>query len=291
MLKYSTLLCGVLAICLCASSVAQSVNVKSETFRTSDGVTLHYLDAGSGATIVLIPGWTMAADIFDPQINELSKRFRVISLDPRSQGDSDKTPDGNYPERHAQDIKELMQHAQVNTAVLLGWSNGVPDVLSFIQAYGTTNLSGAILVDGFVNVSDLQMKQAMDGMLKMLQIDRPKFTDGFVRSMYESKQSEAYIQHVEQQSLKTPTNTAVVEIYNVVREGDFTPALAKMDKPILYISGERLASQGKLVQTAIPAARVEVFKNVGHAMFVDDPEHFNKVVSDFMDSLAYKPPD
>ena len=75
-----------------------------------------------------------------------------------------------------------------------------------------------------------------------------------------------------------------------MREADFTPALAKMDKPLLNISGERLASQGKLVQTTIPIAKVEVFKNVGHAMFVDDPEHFNKVVSDFMDSIALATP-
>jgi pimeloyl-ACP methyl ester carboxylesterase len=85
----------------------------SATFRTSDGVTLHYLDAGSGRAIVLVPGWTMAADIFQPQIDGLAPRFRIVAVDPRSQGDSGKTSDGNHLERHAQDIHELIEHLRL----------------------------------------------------------------------------------------------------------------------------------------------------------------------------------
>src|SRR5277367_1984488 len=175
-----------------------AVHAKSETFRTSDGITLHYLDAGSGPTILFIPGWTMAADIFEPQINALSAQFRVISIDPRSQGDSEKASDGNYPARHAQDVKELMDHLKISFGVLVGWSNGVPDVLSFIDQYGSANLRGAVLVDGFVDASDAQIQKGMAGFLEAFQTDRKKFTDQFVRGMYASKQSEDYIQHVEE---------------------------------------------------------------------------------------------
>jgi microsomal epoxide hydrolase len=265
-----------------------AVQAKGETFRTSDNVTLHYLDAGpaQAPAIVFIPGWTMAADIFEPQINELSRRFHVIALDPRSQGDSEKTPEGNYLERHARDINELLQHLKLSGVVLLGWSNGVPDVLAFIEQNGTANLRGIILVDGFLNFDNPGLQKGLFGMMQSLQADRAKFTDDFVRSMYASKQSDDYIHHVEQTSLKTPTNTAVVEMFNVLNHGDFTPLLAKIDKPVLYICQPRLASQAKLLQSAIPTARVEVFKDAAHALFVDDPDHFNKVVSDFLDSLA-----
>ncbi len=269
------------------ASIAQAeVRATSATFRTSDGVSLHYFDAGSGPALVLIPGWTMAADIFEPQINELSQRFRVVALDPRSQGDSEKTADGNTLERHAQDISELLEHLDLHDAVLLGWSNGVPDALTFVDQNGTAKLRGLVLVDGFVNVSDPQMQKAMFGMLKSFQADRHKFTDGFVRSMYASKQPEEYILRVEKQSLKTPTNTAVVEIFNVVSKGDFTPILAKVDKPVLYICGARLESQGKIVVSNVAKARVEVFKDAGHAMFVDDAERFDHVVSDFVESVT-----
>jgi non-heme chloroperoxidase len=271
---------------LACSAAYAAVNAKSSTFRTSDGVSLHYLDAGAGPAIVLIPGWTMAADIFEPQINGLSQKFRIIALDPRSQGDSDKTSDGNYLARHAQDIKELLDHLQLPSAVLLGWSNGVPDVLTFVDQYGTANLRGVVLVDGFINIGSPQMQKSMAGMLLSLQTDRPHFTDGFVRGMYTTKQTEDYIHHVEEQSLKTPTNTAVTEIFNVVSKGDFTPILTKLDKPVLYICEPYLASQGDLLRASLPKAQVEVFQNAGHAMFVDDPGHFNKVLTGFVDSLS-----
>jgi non-heme chloroperoxidase len=277
-----TLIC----LTLLATSAAAAVRAKSETFLTSDNVTLHYFDAGpaQSSAIVLIPGWTMPADIFEPQINVLSAHFRVIALDPRSQGDSQKTPEGNYPVRHAHDIDELLQHLNVTSAVLLGWSNGVPDVLTFVDKVGTAKLRGVILVDGFLDFSSPQMQKGLAGMLNVFQTDRPKFTDAFVRGMYATKQSDEYIQHVKDASLKTPTNTAAVEMFNVLSLGDVTPILAKIDKPVLYIYEPQLESQAKLIQSKLPSARVEVFK-AGHAMFVDDPDHFNKVVADFINSL------
>jgi non-heme chloroperoxidase len=277
-----------LGILLLSSPASAAVHAQSETFRTSDGVTLHYFDAGSSsaAALVLIPGWTMPAEIFEPQMNELSKRFHVIGLDPRSQADSEKTPEGNTLERHAQDINDLLQHLKLTGVVLLGWSNGVPDVLTFVEQNGTSNLRGVILVDGFLNPGDAPLQKMLAGMLKAFQADRPKFTDAFVRSMYVTKQSDDYIQHIKEASLKTPTNTAVTEMFNVVSHGDFTPILAKLDKPVLYICQPQLASQTKLLQAALPKARVEVFNNAGHAMFIDDAAHFNKVVADFIDSLV-----
>jgi non-heme chloroperoxidase len=275
---------GLKRILVFIAIVSLSSAVTAATFKTSDGISLHYLDAGSGRAIVLVPGWTMAADIFQPQIDGLAARFRVVALDPRSQGDSDKVADGNQLERHAQDIKELLDQLHLHNVVLLGWSNGVPEVLSFVDRYGTADVNGIVLVDGFLDVSSAQIQKALAGMLNSFQADRRAFTDGFIRSMYKTKQTESYIQHVEAQSLKTPTNTAIVELFNVVSRGDFTPILAKIDKPVLYVCETQLESQGKLLQQRLPQARVEVFKDAGHAIFVDEPERFNKLIADFVDS-------
>lgn len=270
--------------------MAPSLSASEAMFKTTDGVTLHYVDAGKGPAIVLIPGWTMAADIFEPQIEGLSSRFRVVALDPRSQGDSGKTPDGNQLERRAQDFRELLAHLNLHDVTLLGWSNGVPDVLSFVEKYGTSDLRGIVLVDGFLDVSSPQIQKAMGGMLTRFQADRRGFTDGFVRGMYKSKQTESYIQHVEAQSLKTPTNTAIVQMFNVVSKGDFTPILLKIDKPVMYVCEAQLEGQGKPLQQKLPQARVEVFKDAGHAIFVDEPERFNKLIADFVESSAPQHP-
>lgn len=74
---------------------AQSVDtfhaqpIQSRFFTTSDGVRLHYLEAGTGPALIFVPGWTMPAEIWEAQLRDLSREFRVIALDPRSQGASE----------------------------------------------------------------------------------------------------------------------------------------------------------------------------------------------------------
>jgi len=39
------------------------------------------------------------------------------------------------------------------------------------------------------------------------------------------------------------------------------------------------------IASAVPNARVEMFENAGHALFVDDAERFNKVLADFIQHI------
>ena len=88
-------------ILLLAGCILAAGADKSGTITTSDGVKIHYLEAGQGPAILFIPGWTMPAEIWRPQIDYFSQHYHVVAVDPRSQGDSDKPGDGNYPERRA----------------------------------------------------------------------------------------------------------------------------------------------------------------------------------------------
>src|SRR6185503_5658274 len=66
-----------------------------ENFTTSDGVRLRYIDEGAGETLLFVPGWLMPAEIWRPQIDYFARKYRVIALDPRSQGDSQIAESGN----------------------------------------------------------------------------------------------------------------------------------------------------------------------------------------------------
>ena len=68
--------------------------MKQHRITTSDGVGLNVLEAGSGRPLVLIPGWSQAAEQFKFQIEGLADRYRVIAIDMRGLGDSDKPAHG-----------------------------------------------------------------------------------------------------------------------------------------------------------------------------------------------------
>src|SRR5438309_11490364 len=83
---------------------------KDGSFKTSDGVKLHYLEAGNGPAIFFEPGWSMPAWICDLQFKYFAEHFHVVALDPRSQRDSDKPTEGNPCERRAQKITEALDY-------------------------------------------------------------------------------------------------------------------------------------------------------------------------------------
>src|SRR5438874_4509848 len=99
---------------------------ESGSFKTSDGVRIHYLTmGGSGSWVVLVHGYTDTAQRmwFTTGIAPaLAKKHRVVALDNRNHGESDK-PEANGPGR-AQDVVELMDHLKIAKAHIHGYSMG-----------------------------------------------------------------------------------------------------------------------------------------------------------------------
>src|ERR1700690_1192898 len=182
--------CAILGIAALPLASA-AVETTSAFFTTSGGVKLHYLETGKGPAIVFVPGWSMPAWIWDPQIQYFSQHYRVVALDPRAQGDSEKVNFGNYPERRARDIKELIEHLHLAPAFFVGWSLAVPELLSYAEQFGGDGVNGYVLVDGFAwTKQDPQFITAMMGMYRQVQTNRTEFTEKFVRGMYHHPQQE-----------------------------------------------------------------------------------------------------
>ena len=261
---------------------------ESRYFTTSDGVRLHYLESGTGDLLVLVPGWTMPAWIWEKQIDHFAATHRVIALDPRSQGQSDKPTDGHTPERRARDIHELLAHVNGGRAVLVGWSLAVPEILKYADLFGTGAVRGLVLVDGQLPEAGEEAAAQTGSIFRMLaqmQADRRAFAQAFARSMFRTPQSEDYLRRVTEASLETPTNSAVVLVANMVSYGDWRPAAARMDVPVLFIAQPQLKPSADRLQAALRSARVELLDGAGHALFVDQSERFNTLVRDFIAAL------
>lgn len=278
-----------IAFLLCVLRVSDAVAqvAKSGFIKTSDGVHIHYVEAGEGRAIVFIPGWMMPSWIWQKQIDELSKRYRVIAVDPRSQGESDKPAYGHLPETRARDYKQLVDQLGLKQPVLIGWSMGVGELLSYVEQFGDNGLSGLVLVDGLIPAKQNPAVVAVLAQwTTQLQQDREKEADVFVRSMYKKPQPEEYLQRVEQATMQVPTDTAVALICNMVSVTDFSEAFARIDRPVLFAYEPLLQPNADFIKAQLGAkVRLERFDDAGHALFVDDPGKFNRMVVNFMQSL------
>jgi non-heme chloroperoxidase len=260
---------------------------KSDFFKTSDGVRIHYLEAGSGRPIVFIPGWTMPAWIWQEQVDEFAKKYHVVAVDPRSQGESDQPTSGHLPETRSRDYKELVDHLGLKQPVLVGWSMACGELVKYAEQFGSENVGGFVLVDGYLTESTSpEMFAAISGWMNQLQQDRQKQAEGFVRSMFKKPQTEEYLHRIIDASVEVPADTAAVLIYNMIAVKDFSPGLAKMNRPVLFAyQPESQPSADYLKSKLGDKLRLERFDGDGHALFVDEPEKFNRVLEDFVKGL------
>lgn len=117
------------------------------TFQASDGGTISYLDVGEGIPFLWIHGWGGEAVTQLPLMKSLAARgFRCLCFDQRGCGQSPATPNLGVP-RSAQDTKELLEHLEIDDAVVLGYSMGGAVLFYYLQEYGTEHFSKIIIGD------------------------------------------------------------------------------------------------------------------------------------------------
>lgn len=107
---------------------AQALEPTHGTFTASDGVKIHYLEAGQGTPVVLIHGFSGTAEgnWFSNGVAEaLAKNHRVVAIDCRGHGESEKPHDPTkYGPQMAKDVFELMDHLKIAKAHVHGYSMG-----------------------------------------------------------------------------------------------------------------------------------------------------------------------
>jgi non-heme chloroperoxidase len=262
---------------------------KSRQFVTSDGVKLHYLDAGSGQSLVFVPGWTMPAWIWEPQLGYFGATHRVVSLDPRGQGRSEKPMEGYHATRRGRDICELLEHLAGEPAIVVGWSLAVQEALVCAHEFGTKHIRALVLVDHPIFIDPKFAFELVEERVNSLQMNRKASTRRFVEEILPSPPSEAYLEALTQAALSTPTNAAAIMMANLYFLGptDLRPALDALDRPVLFVysSLEWAIAAAKEVREGWPKVPVKVIDDTPHALFVAKPQEFNRVLEEFLASL------
>jgi pimeloyl-ACP methyl ester carboxylesterase len=122
-------LCAVFASLALAMSIApvRADELKLDSFQ-SNGVKIAYATRGKGEPVVLIHGWLSSAGINWelPGISTaLAKDFRIIEMDVRGHGLSDKPKKEElYGDELVEDVVRLLDHLEIKKAHIVGYSMG-----------------------------------------------------------------------------------------------------------------------------------------------------------------------
>lgn len=271
-------------------------DTKNAFITAPDSIQIHYLEAGprepatrdQPPSLLFIPGWTMPGWVWEEQIAHFSEKYRVVAMDPRSQGDSTLAATGNSPDGRAPDIAAVIEQLHLAPVVLIGWSQGVADILAYIKRYGSGSMAGFVCADGFVGFRlDLHFLSGGTSFVADVAKHPPLNRRALVRAQFKKRHDKAYIDSLVAASEKTPTATATQMLMALLATKEKS-SIAKIDKPTLIIvpSSSALAGPEKTLQRKVRSSKLIVLHGVGHAVFADDPVTFDTLLQQFLDSLA-----
>ena len=114
---------------------------------TVNGIRLHYVEGGSGEPLICLPGWPQTWYSYHPIATQLAQHYRLIILDIRGMGTSDKPRLGYDKKTMAQDVYALTQLLGLPKVALLGHDIGGMVALSFAFNYPAATTK-VVLADG-----------------------------------------------------------------------------------------------------------------------------------------------
>jgi len=293
------------ALCVCAALIAVPARAAQTTegsFRTSDGAFIHYIEAGSGKPLVLIPGWSQTAAQFKHQIEGLSDRYHVYALDMRGHGDSSKPTHGYRIHRLSADVHEFLVAKNLSGVVLGGHSMGCSVIWGYWELYGGDRLAKLVLIDQMpmITANPIWSEQEKTDAGAILTKDTlysvtndlagpdgVKTTEGFIGAMFNKTYPREEVAWVIRQNLKMPRDYAARLLYDHATN-DWRDVLPLINVPTLIVGGKASLVGWRSqvwMGTQIPGSQVVIFETEeggNHFMFMENPEKFNRIVREFI---------
>jgi pimeloyl-ACP methyl ester carboxylesterase len=97
----------------------------------TNGIKLHYVEGGQGKPLICLPGWPQTWYSFQPIALQLAEKYRIIIIDLRGMGTSEK-PDSGYDKKTmANDIYQLVLQLGFEKINLIGHDIGGMVAMSF----------------------------------------------------------------------------------------------------------------------------------------------------------------
>jgi non-heme chloroperoxidase len=255
--------------------------------RLARGVRLNYVDSGSGGNsepIVFLHGWPDSWFSFSRMLPLLSDSRRVIAVDQRGFGDSDR-PDAGYAIADlADDIVAFLDALSVQRAVLVGHSFG-SFVARSVAGGHPGRISALVLIGtGYsaVNAVTRELQVALRDLPNPIPVE---FARQFQSSTVHHPVPPEFFERIIEESLKLPPHLWRLLIDRLL-EYDDVAQLAGVTAPTLLLWGSEDAlfsreDQHRLLAT-LPSAQLKVYEDTGHCPNWERPEQVAADITAFL---------
>ena len=271
--------------------------MKTYKIKGGDGIRLHVEETGNpaGRPVLFIHGYSQCRLCWKKQMNSsLAKDFRLVALDIRGHGLSDKPEDGYADSKiWADDINAVINALELERPLLVGWSYGGAIICDYLRFYGEDGISGINFVGAISKLGKPVMPFMGAGFVDLI----PGF---FSNDAEESSSALHKLMKICVYKEPSPEDLYFMLGYNVivppyVRKGLFARNLDNDDilsglrKPVLLTHGEKdvivLSNMYEHHAEMIHNTQLSIYPGTGHATFWENPERFNSELRSFAASI------
>lgn len=258
-----------------------------------NGVSIHYSLAGADAAppVVLLHGFPLNGEMWRPQVEALSSRWRVTVPDFRGFGRSGETGPFSI-EQLADDTRELARQLGLEKFVLVGLSMGGYVAFAYARKYATT-LRGLVLLDTKAEGDSEEVRKNRE---RMIAIVKERGSKPISDAMLGKLVPPEVIEHrpalaKELRTMMEGTRPKTIEYaLGAMRDRpDQTSTLSGINVPTLVIVGEKDAITPPDVTgamaTKIPAAQHVIIKGAGHMSNMEQPAQVNEALVRFLEKV------
>ncbi len=257
---------------------------------STNGINLFYQEQGKGEPLLLLHGLGSSSKDWKAQADAFAKSYRVITIDIRGHGLSDK-PEGPYSiPLYASDIRNLLDHLNIERFNLVGFSMG--GMISFQLAVDIPErINSLVIVNSAPAVPYNTLKEKLEIWFRLATIH----TFGMKnlakligkRLFPEPQQKALYLQFIDR--MKHNPKKTYIQVLKSILGWDVRSELADLQMPVLIVTADNdytPISHKQEYQQFISKASLVVITNSRHATPNDQPEKLNQEVFHFLSSLA-----
>jgi len=264
---------------------------------TADGVRLHYEEAGSGTQLVFVHEFAGDLRSWEPQMRHFSRVYRCIAYNARGYAPSEVPEDiERYSQERARDdIRSVLDALAIDKAHVVGLSMGAFATLHFGMRYADRARSITIAGGGYgahpAHYSQFQADAKANAKAireKGMAHFASTYGHGPARVQLKNKDPRGFAEFVRVLSEHSALGSANTMLgYQGRRPSLYalTEEMKKIRVPTLILAGdeeEPCLEACLLMKRCIPSAGLAILPRSGHAINLEEPALFNRLLEDFL---------
>jgi pimeloyl-ACP methyl ester carboxylesterase len=250
---------------------------------------ISYSDNGKGTAVVLLHGFLENQTMWKHLTPELSKKYRVISIDLLGHGETGCLGYVHSMEDNAEAVRGVLSELKIRKAVLVGHSMGGYVALAFAELYPTL-VKGLVLQNSTSKADSEERKANRDRAIKAVKKDYATFIRLSIANLFSEENREKMIADIEKvkiEALKTPLQGIVASLEGMKIRKDRETVLRSSTFPMLLILGKKdsvLNYEDNMVQIENTNVKLATLPD-GHMSHIENREELITVLLNFFKSF------